>query len=92
MSGETFIEFPFIPTHEAAVGGRIQIIGIGSPISNPRNRQVIFCNGLREMMFLSLAEFVSTLPDGRRRFFPLNDSMDLLTLLAVPQLKGHVTK
>ena len=90
MSFTTFIDAPFLPTHRHASGGDIQVLGIGSPYSNPRARQVIFWNKEKELFLMPLEEFVRDLPNGVRKFRPLNDAFELLQMIAVPPIKGYV--
>ena len=90
MSNVTFIEAPFVATHEHATGGRVQVLAIGSPISNPNNRQVVYWNSDKEVFFVALPDFVGNMPDGKRRFRPLNEGFELLAMIQAPTiLKGR---
>lgn len=86
----TFIETPFIATHTHYTGGDVMIIGIGSPMVAPQNRQVVFMNSNRELFFTPLEVFVAKLPNGFPRFRPKSDAVDLIRMVDSPTIKGNV--
>lgn len=92
MSAATWIDLPFVATHRHHTGGDIQVLGIASPLENPRYRQVIMWNSNKELYTVPLVEFVRDLPHGQRRFIPLRDSFDLLQFIQVPPIKGDIKK
>lgn len=90
MSFTTFIEAPFIANYRHCSGGDVQVLGIGSPYGNPRNRQVIFWNREKELFIMPLEDFMRDLPNGVRKFRPLNDAFELLQMIQVAPIKGQV--